>query len=502
MIAQGLTRAQANSLYAEVLEAKNASALRRLCTEDLFFLLTIACKRRDIDRDWLYERAREVEAAPDGHLDLWARDHYKSTTITFGQTIRDILTNPELTVGIFSHTRPIAKGFLKQIKTEFERNAFLKDLFPDVLYRDPANESPVWSLDNGIRVKRATNPKEETVEAWGLVDGQPTSKHFALMVYDDVVTRESVTTPEQIKKTTDALELSYNLGMDGGRRRFIGTRYHLRDTYATLIERGTVKARVYAATDNGKMDGAPVLLSADTLAEKRRDMGPYTFSCQLLQNPVADNAMGFKPEWLKHYQSLGDTGSWNKYVLVDPAGKKKKSNDYTVMLVVGLAPDNNYYLLDGVRDRMNLTERAKKLFQLHRDWDPTEVGYEEYGMQSDIEHVQYVQEQENYRFNITPLGGSLAKEDRIRTLVPICEQKRLWLPGALYFTDYQGQRVDLVRTFIDEEFANFPVSTHDDMLDCLARILDPNLAAQFPKIQKQKPKQTGYHGGGSAGWMS
>ena len=43
------------------------------------------------------------------------------------------------------------------------------------------------------------------------MDGQPTSKHYRRMVYDDVVTRESVTTPEMIKKTTEAWELFRNL---------------------------------------------------------------------------------------------------------------------------------------------------------------------------------------------------------------------------------------------------------------------------------------------------
>lgn len=478
--------------------------MRRLCCEDLFFLLTVACKRRDINRDWLYERAREVETAPDEHLDLWAREHYKSTIITFGKSIQDLLVDPDnTTIGIFSHTRPIAKGFLGQIKTELEQNTFLKGLFPDVLYQDPRKESPKWSLDSGLRIKRKSNPKEESVEAWGLVDGQPTSKHFSVLVYDDVVTRESVTTPEQIHKTTAALELSFNLGAQGGRRRFIGTRYHANDSYKTIMDRGTVNPRIYPATVDGKMDGEPVLFDRDTLQKKRRDMGPYTFGTQMLQDPIADKAMGFKEDWLKYYETLGDTEAWNKYILVDPASKKKKSSDYTVIEVIGLAPDNNYYLLDAIRDRLNLTQRAEKLFEMHRKWEPLDVGYESYGMQSDIEHMQYVMEQKNYRFGITALGGAVAKEDRIKGLIPIFEQGRFWMPRNLFFYDYEQRRRDYIHDFKEDEYLAFPVSTHDDMLDCRARILDPVLAASFPKFAKAKQQEKRVYspGGQSTGWM-
>lgn len=501
MICQGLSRVQSNNLYAEILEARDTKALKSLCVQDLFFLLTTACKRKDIDRDWLYERCREVEADPDEHLDLWARDHYKSTIITFGMSIKDILNDPNITIGIFSHTSPIAKSFLNQIKIELEGNNFLKGLFPEILYQNPKAESPKWSLDSGIIVRRTANPKESTVEAWGLVDGQPTSKHFKLRVYDDVVTRESVTTPEQIKKTTEAWELSQNLGSQGGRKRHIGTRYHANDSYKTMIERGSVKPRIKAATDNGKMDGNPVLLTIDELAEKRRDQGPYVFSCQLLQNPLADKAMGFKEEWLKFYDKLGDTKTWNTYIIVDPASKKKKTSDFTTMWVIKLGPDNNYYVADVIRDRLNLTQRAQKLFELHRAHEPIDVGYEEYGMQADIEHIQYVMEQENYRFNITPLGGSVGKEDRILRLVPVFEQHRVWLPKTHPYVDYESRYHDLVKEFIDEEYLSFPVSVHDDMLDSLARILDPKLSAQFPKIKKQENKEQHFHHSGGSGWM-
>lgn len=75
-------------------------------------------RRVNLNKDWLFERCREVQASPNGHLDLWAREHGKSSIITFGATIQDILKDREITVGIFSHTRPIAKTFLRQRSTE------------------------------------------------------------------------------------------------------------------------------------------------------------------------------------------------------------------------------------------------------------------------------------------------------------------------------------------------------------------------------------------------
>ena len=464
--------------------------MRDFCLRDLFYLLTRTCGRTDIDNDWLFERCMEVQQQPDGFLDLWSREHYKSTIITYGKTIQDILSDPEVTVGIFSHTKPIARAFLRQIKYELETNERLKYLFPEILYENPKKEAGNWSEDKGITVRRKSNPKEATVEAHGLVDGQPTSKHFSRLVYDDVVTRESVTSPEMIAKTTEAWALSLNLGAHGGFRRYIGTRYHFNDTYKTIMDRGAAVARIHPATDDGTATGRPVFLSAASLAEKRRDMGPFVFGCQMLQNPKADEAQGFDETWLRYYDREPDPATVNFYILVDPANAKRKENDYTSMFVVGLGADRNYYIYDMVRDRLNLTERANLLFELHREYLPLDVGYEHYGMQADIQHIEYLQEQRGYRFNITPLGGMTPKNDRIRKLIPLFEQGRVWFPRVLYRRDYEGRRENLVERFIKDEFLPFPVMLHDDMLDCLARILHPELVPQFPRAQKRERKES------------
>lgn len=482
-----LTRENCVELYKKVLKDHDAETMRRLCKEDLFFLMFFACRRVDMNRDWLFDRIREVEADPDEKLDLWFRGAGKSSIITFGKTIQDILNNPEETIGIFSHTRPIAKAFLSQIKREFEQNTFLKGLFPDILWQDPQKEAPKWSLDDGIIVKRTGNPKESTIEAWGLVDGQPTSKHYSLMIYDDVVTKESITTPEMIAKVTESFSLSLNLAGRVCRKRYVGTRYHQNDTYKTIIDRKTAKPRVYPATKDGTVNGEPVLLTKAELMKNFDDMGSYTFGAQMLLDPASDKAMGFKSDWLQFYTVIRNSSKWNFYILVDPASEKKKGSDYTVILVIGLAPDGNYYLVDGLRDRLNLTERTNKLFGFVKDWKPLNVGYEKYGLQSDIEHIKYVQDQEGYRFKITELGGQQPKNDRIRRLVPIFEHGRFYLPHNHTFISAEGKAVDLIRVFIDNEYTSFPVCSHDDMLDCMSRIVEPELCAVFPREDENLP---------------
>jgi len=491
-------RTRAVAKYRDVIDAAKrrgqlAPALRILGLNDLYFLLVYVLNRHDMATgterrcEWLYQRCLEVQEDPDGYLDLWAREHYKSTIITFGKTIQDILSDPEITIGIFSFNRPMAKQFVIQIKREFEFNLKLRRLFADILWQDPEKQAPKWSENEGIIVKRQGNPKEATVEAWGVVDGQPTSKHFQLRIYDDIITRESVTTPEMIKKVTEAWELSTNLGAEGGRVRYVGTHYHMADTYMVMRERAAVKVRLHPGTDDGEPTGAPVLFTTEYMEEKRRMMGTYIFACQILLNPKADSALGFKEEWLQFWPAM-QHDNLNKYILVDPASsKKKKENDYTVMGVIGLGPDRNYYLIDMIRDRLNLTEKARRLIHLHQQYQPLAVGYEQYGLQADIEYLQLVQKEINYRFKITELGGQTSKNDRIAAFLPIVEAERFYVPERLVRQNYLGHQEDLTQVFIREELVPWPYGLHDDILDMIARIQDGAMGAVFPQAVPNLP---------------
>jgi phage terminase large subunit-like protein len=501
------TKEEAKDWWKHIVAVHGDSGAEWLGRNDRFYLLSVLLKRSDVWNDWLYCRCREVEKAKDGYLDLWAREHYKSTIITFCGIIQEILKNPEITIGIFSFNKPTARAFLRQIKYELESNEYLKSIYPEVLYADPKKDSPRWSEDAGIVVKRKSNPKESTVEGHGLVDGQPTGRHFLLRVYDDVVTMESVTSPEMVQKTTEAWSLSDNLGArpEGGglaRSWHIGTRYSFADTYQTMMDMGAVIPRIYAATDNGLRDGRPVFLSEEVWADKLKKQTTAVLAAQMLQNPAAGTAAIFDKSWLR-FQDVRPA-TLNIYILCDPASSKKKGSDRTAIPVIGIDSAGNRWLVDGFHHRMSLSERYAAIKGLRKVWQNmpgvqmVKVGYERYGSTSDLEYFEESMRRDRDEFEIVELAwpreGPGSKIDRVQRLEPYFRAGRFFLPAVVQGEtrnqakviaegqafrvfkptqrmDEEGRMYSLNKNFL-EEYLVFPFCVHDDLIDAMSRIED------------------------------
>jgi hypothetical protein len=510
------------TIYRELLNDPHLddSVVARVAEADRFFLLTHVLRRPDALNPWLYERCREVEAQPDECLDLWARGHYKSTIITFAGSFQEIIRDPEITIAILANTRPIAKGFLSQIQQEAETNTLLFELWPDIFWADPRKEASSWSLDFGIVFKRKSNPKEKTVEAHGLIDGQPISRHYRLRIYNDIVTEASVSTPEMILKTTDRWELSQNLGQaetEGvvSRRWHEGTRYNFADTYGVIINRKALTARIHPATDDGTMDGKPIFLTQAAWDRLKRDASARTIATQQLLNPLAGEEQELKPEWIRRYEIRPET--LNIALLVDPASSKKKESCNSAFIVVGMDAAWNKYLLDGAIHKMNLTERWTMLKHLRNRWirqpgiQVVHVGYEKYGMQADIEAHQQMMQIEEAQFPIEEVNWPRdrqagAKDDRIRRLIPDHQNWRFFYPEVTYNPesrefnfnppgtrrqleairrnkphlvaqrilrkDENGRLYNLVERLINNEYLFFPATTAKDGLDAMSRFYD------------------------------
>lgn len=501
-------------LWQSVIELFGDRGKAALGRVDRFYLLAVLLHRPDAIHPWLYARCREVEAQPDECLDLWSRFHYKSTIITFAGAIQEILKDPDITIGLFAYVKGLAAKFLGQIKYELETNEDLKAIYPDVLWADPKRDArragASWDQYR-IDVKRSSNPKEGTVEAHGLTDGQPTGAHFKLRIYDDVVTRESVTSPEMVKKTTECWELSDNLkSTESARRWHIGTRYSFADTYGEILERKILTPRIYPATDDGTPSGKPVFLSVAVWEDTKLNQRT-TLAAQMLQNPSAGNSSMFNKEDLRFIDVR--PGTLNVYLMIDPASSKKKGSDRTAMAVVGVDAARNKYLLDGFCHKMSLPERWKNMVQLRRHWmrqmgvQTVHVGYERFGMRSDLEHFEEKMLETGETFEIRelnwPQDSPAAKQDRIQRLVPDFARASFYLPAAItrevdgkkvvaesarqvkmreegqawrilkptVRRDHEGSAYSLTKIFLDE-YLVYPFSKHDDFLDAVSRLYD------------------------------
>ena len=464
---------------------------------------------------WIFNRCREVQEDPDFHIDIWAREHFKSTIITLLKTVQDILRDPEIAICIFSYNQKIASKFVSQIKNALE-NKRLRQLFPDIIPEDTGSGKYTYIDDEGSRrsqkfswssvaltVKRKTGRKEPTVSGYGLVTGQPTGMHFDMLIYDDVVTPDSVRTSEQNRYTTEQFTMSLNTGSgENVRVRIIGTRYSLYDTYFHIMNPKYASEGVMGGSKYSlrcypcrTMSGDPVLYTSEYLEAKRSVMVSFVYDSQMMCDPQFSSDIGFNEDWIAERcnadEIYGDRDSYNFYIIVDPANTKNNKSDFTAMAVVAVNGDGRYYIPDIVRDKMSLSERISSLMSLVNRWTTShgrpEVFYEQSGLSSDMEVIRGMMEAKRYWFTIHSMGtkprvtldpragsgaGSL-KVNRILALEPLFRGYRIVLADSCVKVNWNGREEDMMASFVMDEYMKFPISNdHDDMLDALSRIAD------------------------------
>lgn len=235
------------------------------------------------------------------------------------------------------------------------------------------------------------------------------------------------------------------------------------DSYAEIIDTGTVQVRLHPATHDGTEFGKPVFISeADWENIKRTQRN--TYPAQMLQNPLAGKNNIFLGEHLRPYHMRPRT--LNVYIMGDPSmGKRagtgtqlsvKKSSDRTAIVVIGIDSAGNKYLLDGMCHRMKLSERWANLKRLYLRWQPPaeresgfhgeagaegvmniEVGWERYGMQSDLEYFQEkMLEKGNPGFLINELSwtreGDQSKKARVQRLEPDFRENKFYVPAKVW----------------------------------------------------------------------
>jgi hypothetical protein len=210
--------------------ADKRDALRERCKADLRFLVVDILGMTRWNDELHGGMVSHIEAPGDRKLVLVPRGHQKSTIISVCWVVQQLLRNPNTTVGIYSAKWGLAKDLLNHIKNILTQSA-LKDIFGEFRSRDGR-----WTLEEiDIAQKDNVTIRNASVRTGGL-DGGKTGTHCSLMIFDDPVTPENTTTPEQTRKTIDSYKDCLPLLDPGGKIIVVGTRYSNGDLYGGLIE--------------------------------------------------------------------------------------------------------------------------------------------------------------------------------------------------------------------------------------------------------------------------
>jgi len=364
-----------------------------------------------------------------------------------------------------------------------------------------------------------TNTARGHRESQGIL-GKVTGKRGSMIIWDDPHDAKQAESDVQRQAVLDAYDNAWSSrrnNLDTDPIILIMQRIHFNDITAHLLEKdqGWVRLAIPMrydpdlTFDAGKDIDHPELNDPRTVEgelmfparfpdgavkDLEEDLGPYGAAGQLQQRPSPKGGGEFKKHWLSYYRTPPHKG--NRYILVDPAGERKAGQkgkkDNTAIGVFDFCADGNIYMLNAVRARLNLVERTDLLFKWHRQYRPLGVGYEQYGMQTDIAHIKSEMEHTSYRFRITELAGSMRKEDRIRRLLPYFEYGKLWLPETMHKTNTDGITKDIIEEFVEIEYLPFPVGKWDDMFDMMSRLCDDDpenggMKYKFPNASKAPP---------------
>ncbi len=374
-------------------------------------------------------------------LTLAPRGFGKSTLLSVTRCIFEIVRNPDVRILLVSATRAQAEAFVREIRGHLERNPIFRALFGDLV-------GPKWTDRELIVNFRRRIAKEPTVFAIG-VGGALVSRHFDVIICDDIVDEENARTEFRREKlrTWFYKTLLPCLEPDG-RMGIVGTRYHYRDLYGHLIETGFApEVTIIRAIDADGKSPWPEKFSVKRLEQIRREAGAVIFNAQYQNDTDAMKGAVFKDKWLRFY----DVAPQRLRVFqgVDLSIAQHSRSDYFAIVTIGVDEWENIYVLDCYQARLSFRKQTAAIVERFKRFDPIKVAIESNAYQA--AQVERVRE----------LGVVRA----VKTYTSRDKLSRAWKLSALF----EDGRVRLGRDMSDlvDQLLTFPQCEHDDLFDAL-----------------------------------
>lgn len=420
---------------------------------------------------------------------LIPRGHLKSSIITIGYTLWQIAKNPEVRILISNATYAMATNFLSQIKDVLKKNEVFKELYGDL-----SNDADNWRESQITVAKEGWRAKEPTVTVYGM-GGSLTGQHYDVIILDDLVNSDNITTKDQLDKVIEFYKQSLSVLEPKGELLVVGTRWHQSDLYGWILDPENNILPSFAVYQRAAYTGEwgegkilfPQKFTWKYLTELKREQGPTLFSSQYMNDPVSDENATFKKEMFRYFYSEEFVGKRLVYfTTVDPAISQEKEADFTVIMTIGVDESNNWWIADIFRDRVTPMQLLDQLYYVNSKYRPSMIGIEQVAFQKALQY--FIQDEMRRRNSYLPVqeikpDHNESKEMRIKGLEP------RYAAGTIFHSK-QVKNID----YLEDELLRFPKGKHDDTIDALSYM---NQIAYPPGKRKfeQKAKTRVYSGG-------
>ncbi len=404
-------------------------------------------------------------------LDLAPRGFGKSTVGDVDYCITRILRNPNIRIMIGSKTQTQAQAFLKEIRTHFEQNVDLIRVFGDW----KTGKDNVWNDREFTVNKRTMIKKEATVTALG-ASGAVISKHFDIIIGDDLVGLENARTEKQRSNLIEWFYSSLIPTLEpDGEIHILGTRYNPLDLYEDLIKSGNYKVNIQRAIQ--VVNGVECSLWEDKfniekLKQIRAESGKIIFNMQYQNDTELAKGKIFKAKYFKYYEeykldndfqtakirikNADGVDQWKKvrvYMGADLAisESENENNDFFVLMIIGVDDEKNVYVLEYVKERLSFNSQLQTIISYGRSKYPMveRVGVETVAYQKSLA-------QELRRLSLLPIININTSKDKVTRAM---RRSANFENGKVYFREGMDD--------LEECLLLFPEVDHDDLFDGL-----------------------------------
>lgn len=410
----------------------------------------------------VHRELAEVIKDPLFKLILIPRGHLKSSYITIGYTMQSLIKNPNLRVLIANATWENSRKFLKEIKGKVITKAFTE------LYGRWNTDH--WNADEITIATRTRVYKEPSISTTG-VEKVITGQHYDLIIADDLVSKENITTPDQVKKIIEYYESLIPILEVGGEIIVIGTRWHYQDLYGHIISKVKDQFRIWKK--QVEYDGVyifPEKFNDREMGIIRANMRPSMVSSQYYNEPIAEEDQVFKPDYFRYYEIGKEPKFANVLTTVDLARSEKYTSDDTAIVTCVWTPENDVYIISAEAGKWGTKEKIDRIYEEFKNYSPQHIGIEKDAAQKYFLDILTMEEHQGRdRLPIVEISsGNKAKEDRIMNLEPLYRAGKVYHP-AFKDGDKWVKNSDVER--FETQLMSFTPSGamgKDDLIDAMA----------------------------------